>query len=77
MPSGWQSSKAVLADWRFWAIAIGATLACGLIAGMLGLNHGVGAAGGVVCGLLLQQRRLKLRMCPACGATIDPSSVGG
>lgn len=69
-----ESVKAVLKDWRLWAIAFGITIVLGMLSG--GLNVGqsyVGAVSGALIGLTVWTLMTRLRRCPACNATFSVS----
>ncbi len=59
-------------DWRIWAVTAAATVFSGVIGGVLHLGtSAVGAAAGVVGGLLLTRRMALVRLCNACGKAVS------
>jgi len=67
-------AKAVLTDWRTWALAFGVMLLSGLIASLLGFRTSGGVGGGAAIGMLVAIRMTRLRVCPKCAAVVDPAS---
>lgn len=68
-PAYGEAVKALLKDWRIWAIAFGTTLVLGMLSG--GLNMGqsyVGAVSGGLIGMTMWLRMRRMRQCPACSA---------
>jgi len=68
-PAYCEAVKALLKDWRVWAIAFGTTLVLGMLSG--GLNMGqsyVGAVSGGLIGMTMWLRMRRMRQCPACSA---------
>jgi membrane associated rhomboid family serine protease len=65
-----EAAKALLKDWRVWAIAFGTTLVLGMLSGGLGVGQAyVGAVSGAIIGVTMWFRMRQLRRCPGCGAT--------
>lgn len=62
-------ARAVLTDWRVWALAVAVMLVSGVIAGALELPN-AGAGGGAVIGILVALRMGRLRACPKCGGVV-------
>jgi len=67
-----EAVKALLKDWRVWAVAFGTTLALGMLSGGLGVGQAyVGAVSGAIIGVTMWFRMRQLRRCPGCGATFS------
>lgn len=71
-PSFGKAAKAVLLDWRTWAVAFGCFLLAGLLAQLLGLGSSAGAGAGAAVGLFVALRLTSLRRCPACSEVFRP-----
>lgn len=69
-----ESVKALLKDWRLWAIAFGITVILGMLSGGLGVGQAyVGAVSGALIGFTCWTLMTRLRRCPACGAAFSVS----
>lgn len=65
-PSRGEAAKAILTDWKTWALAFGIFAVVGLITNALGVVQHTGAGGGAAVGVLIATRMTRLRVCPAC-----------
>ena len=62
-----QVAKALLTDWRVWAVAVAANVAAGIAAGVLHIAR-LQAGAGAAAGLYIAMRMRTLRKCPRCEA---------
>ena len=76
-PSYGESVKALLKDWRIWAIAFATTLILGVLSGGLGMGQSyVGAVSGGLIGVTMWLRMRRMRQCPGCGAVFVLPGLG-
>lgn len=65
--TAWEGAKAIVRDWRVWAVTVGAQAAAGVLAGGLGMRGGtLGAGASAAAGLFIALRMRTLRKCPRC-----------
>jgi hypothetical protein len=69
--------KALLKDWRVWAIAFATTLILGMLSGRFNVGQSyVGAVSGGLIGLTMWTRMRRMRQCPACRAVFVLPGLG-
>ncbi len=63
-----EKGKALITDWRVWALAFGVNLAAGVGGSILHLGTGIGLVSGAGVGAVIAFRAKGLRRCPRCNA---------
>lgn len=68
-------AKAILTDWRTWALSFAVMALAGVIASLVNVPTAGGVGGGAAIGMLIAARMGRMRTCPRCNQTIDAPSA--